>query len=590
MWNDMNRISFLTFQLLASLLLVSCATDSARERPAPIASIDDAFAEIGAGSENTAAVPVADENIAAALLPPINLDLPGNAAVDAEPRFDIKVNRAQVKQFFMGLVEGTPYNMVVHPKVSGRITLDLKNVTVPEVMDVVRSVYGYDFEKTKTGYQVFPNTLGTRVFSVNYLDIKRKGKSQMRISSGQVTESPNVGRGASGGYQGGSYQGGGFSNSGSSGFGNRNRSLVSGSEIETSSESTFWKELQKTIKLLLGNKEGRSVVVSPQSGIVVARGMPGELRMVEKFLNRTQDVIQRQVIIEAKIVEVELSDAFQAGINWSALKATANNSFQLSQVGGGSIFGGTGVTSNAGNSGDLNPASLSQVVGSTTTALGGVFSMALNIGNNFSAFIELLQTQGDVQVLSSPKVSTINNQKAVIKVGQDEFFITDVQSNTNIATGTSSTNSNVELTPFFSGVALDVIPQISSDNEIILHIHPSVSKVTEKVKDIGLSSTTSLSVPLAISTIRESDSIIRAKDGQVVVIGGLMQDAIKDEDASVPFLSDLPLIGSLFKHVRKVKKKSELVILLKPIVVKNNDQWADAINRSQQRVKNIYGR
>ena len=574
----------LVYSLLLSILLSSCAVDQAQKRRLPTAAIDNAYSEARAAPENT---PVSDKNIADALLPAINLELPASVAADTEPRFDLKVNRAQAKQFFMGLVQGTPYNMVVHPKVKGRITLDLKNVTLPEVMDIVRNVYGYDFEKTKIGYQVFPNTLSTRVFSVNYLDIKRKGKSQMRISSGQVTESPGVGRGRSGG---GSYQGGGFNNSGSSATGSRNRSLVSGSEIETSSESTFWKELQKTIKVLLGNKAGRRVVVSPQSGIVVARGMPGELHMVEKFLSKTQTVVQRQVIIEAKIVEVELSDAFQAGINWSALKTTANSRFQASQVGGGSIFGGTGVTSTAGNAGDLNPANLSQLVGSTTTALGGIFSIALNISNDFSAFIELLQTQGDVQVLSSPKVSTINNQKAVIKVGHDEFFITNVQSNTNIATGTSSTNSNVELTPFFSGVALDVTPQISGDNEIILHVHPSVSKVTEKVKDIGLSNTTSLSVPLAISTIRESDSIIRAKNGQVVVIGGLMQDSLKDEDASVPFLSDLPLIGSLFKHVRKVKKKSELVILLKPIVVQDNSQWADAINRSQQRVNNIYGR
>ncbi len=583
----MNRTRSLVYSLLVSLLLSSCAVDQAQKRRLPTAAIDNAYSEASATPEHTQATSVSDKNIADALLPAISLNLPANVAADTEPRFDLKVNRAHVKQFFMGLVQGTPYNMVVHPKVKGRITLDLKNVTVPEVMDIVRSVYGYDFEKTKTGYQVFPNTLSTRVFSVNYLDIKRRGKSQMRISSGQVTESPNVGRGRSGG---GSYQGGGFNNSGSSAASSSNRSLVSGSEIETSSESTFWEELQKTIKVLLGNKEGRSVVVSPQSGIVVVRGMPGELRMVKKFLSKTQSVVQRQVIIEAKIVEVELNDAFQAGINWSALKATANSSFQASQVGGGSIFGGTGVTSNAGNAGDLNPANLSQLVGSTTTALGGMFSIALNISNDFSAFIELLQTQGDVQVLSSPKVSTINNQKAVIKVGHDEFFITNVQSNTNIATGTSSTNSNVELTPFFSGVALDVTPQISADNEIILHVHPSVSKVTEKVKDIGLSNTTSLSVPLAISTIRESDSIIRAKNGQVVVIGGLMQDSLKDEDASVPFLSDLPLIGSLFKHVRKVKKKSELVILLKPIVVQDNSQWADAINRSQQRVNDIYGR
>ncbi len=578
------------YSILAGVLLGGCASSEPPTRPRPMAVIDEALAKARADSESqlgsgAAPAPLSEQHVADALLPAINLDLPDNVTADSEPRFDIKVNRARVKQFFMGLVEGTPYNMIVHPKVKGRITLDLKNVTVPEVMETVRSVYGYDYEKTPTGFEVFPNTLSTRVFSVNYLDVKRKGKSQMRISSGQVTESPNVGRGVSGSYQGGSFSGSSTVPSGS-----RGRAMVSGSEIETRSESTFWKELQKTIEVLIGGKEGRSVVVSPQSGIVVVRGMPGELRMVEKFLNQTQNVMQRQVIIEAKIIEVELSDAFQAGINWSALKTTARNRFQLNQVGGGSVFDGTGLASTAGNTGDLNPDSLSQVTGSTTEALGGIFSIALNIGSDFAAFLELLQTQGDVQVLSSPKVSTINNQKAVIKVGQDEFFITDVQSNTNIATGTSSTTSNVELTPFFTGVALDVIPQISGDNEIILHIHPSVSKVTEKTKDIGIASGTSLSVPLAISTIRESDSIIRARSGQVVVLGGLMQDAIKDEDASVPFLSDLPLIGSLFKHVRKVKKKSELVILLKPVVVKGNAQWAQAVQQSRQRIDSIYGR
>ena len=578
------------YSILVGVLLGGCASSEPPMRPRPVAVIDEALAKARADSESqlgsgAAPAPLSEQHVADALLPAINLDLPDNVTADSEPRFDIKVNRARVKQFFMGLVEGTPYNMIVHPKVKGRITLDLKNVTVPEVMETVRSVYGYDYEKTPTGFEVFPNTLSTRVFSVNYLDVKRKGKSQMRISSGQVTESPNVGRGVSGSYQGGSFSGSSTVPSGS-----RGRAMVSGSEIETRSESTFWKELQKTIEVLIGGKEGRSVVVSPQSGIVVVRGMPGELRMVEKFLNQTQNVMQRQVIIEAKIIEVELSDAFQAGINWSALKTTARNRFQLNQVGGGSVFDGTGLASTAGNTGDLNPDSLSQVTGSTTEALGGIFSIALNIGSDFAAFLELLQTQGDVQVLSSPKVSTINNQKAVIKVGQDEFFITDVQSNTNIATGTSSTTSNVELTPFFTGVALDVIPQISGDNEIILHIHPSVSKVTEKTKDIGIASGTSLSVPLAISTIRESDSIIRAKSGQVVVLGGLMQDAIKDEDASVPFLSDLPLIGSLFKHVRKVKKKSELVILLKPVVVKGNAQWAQAVQQSRQRIDSIYGR
>ncbi|MCW9024828.1 MAG: pilus (MSHA type) biogenesis protein MshL [Gammaproteobacteria bacterium] len=556
-------------------LLTSCATDKERKSNT-MSSITDAFEE---SSQRQAEAPTED-NVADALLPPISLELPGDTQIDVEPRFDIKVNRALAKQFFMGLVEGTAHNMVVHPSVKGRITLDLKNVSVPEVMDVVRSVYGYDFEQTKSGYQVFPNEMSTRIFKVNYLDIKRKGSSQMRISSGQVTEA-NLNQSGSSSSQ---------LNTGNSQIsGTGNRSSVSGSRIETSSDSSFWKELHLTLQTILGNREGRSVVVSPQSGIVVIRAMPGELRTIEKFLATTQNIIERQVILEAKIVEVELSENFQAGINWSALKTTPNSSVLASQTGGGSIFDGTGSSVIDGNTGDLNPSSLSQITGSAASAFGGVFSLALNIRNDFTAFLELLKTQGDVQVLSSPKVSTINNQKAVIKVGKDEFFITDVESDTNIATGASTTTSNVELTPFFSGVALDVIPQISEDGDIILHIHPSVSTVTEKVKNIGLSSSSTLSVPLAISTIRESDSIIKAKNGQVVVIGGLMQDSISEEDASVPVLGDLPLIGALFRHSKEVKKKSELVILLKPIVVDNDIQWSDAVQKSQQRINMLYG-
>ena len=285
---------------------------------------------------------------------------------------------------------------------------------------------------------------------------------------------------------------------------------------------------------------------------------------------------------------MELNDKFQSGINWSALQNTTNDNYLVNQTGGGSIFsGGTGLTGTAGNTGNLNPASLTQIDGSAASAFGGVFSLALNVGNDFAAFIELLKSQGDVQVLSSPKVSTLNNQKAVIKVGQDEFFITDLESNTDITTGTSSTQSNVELTPFFTGVALDVIPQISEAGDIILHVHPSVSNVVEKTKNISTSTTSTFSVPLAVSTIRESDSIIRATNGQVVVIGGLMQDSVSDEGASVPLLGDLPLIGGLFRHTREVKRKSELVILLKPIIVDSPDTWANEVRSARQRIKNL---
>lgn len=548
------------------MLLTACASapSEVRDISALDEMINNAFKNDEATTATAREQTATEDDIASALLPDINLSAPGAGSIDVEPRFDIKVHRAKVRQFFMGLVADSNYNMILHPKVKGRITLDLKNVNVENVMEVVRDVYGYDFEKTKTGYSVFPNTMNTRIFSVNYLNVNRSGGSKMSVSSGQVTESV----------------------SGSGATASTTQS-VSGSSIDTESKSDFWAELKESLTALVGNKEGRNVVVSPQSGMVVVRAMPHELRAVEKYINKTQSFVQRQVIIEAKILEVELNDRFQTGINWASLQNSGSSSTLLGQTGGGSIFDGSGVTGIAGNSGVLDPSSFAQITGTAASAFGGMFSAAINVGADFTAFIELLKTQGDVQVLSSPQVSTVNNQKAVIKVGKDEFFITDVESNTSTTTATASTQSNVELTPFFSGVALDVIPQISESGEIILHVHPTVSTVTEKTKNINVSSGTALSVPLAISSIRESDSIIRAKSGQVVVIGGLMQNSIEQEESSVPLLGDIPLLGALFRHTKDISKKSELVILLKPIVVDSDKKMNEYVRRAKSRFKNM---
>lgn len=551
---------------VACLLLSACAAQHGKEDKKISAldqMIDDAFQNDQSKISNLEQATTESE-IASALLPDINLSAPGAGSIDVEPRFDLKVNKAKIRQFFMGLIEDSSHNMVLHPKVNGRITLDLKNVNVEDVMEVVRDVYGYDYEKTKTGYSVFPNTMRTRIFTMNYLNVNRSGSSNMSVSSGQVTEST----------------------SGSGDSTNKSQS-ISGSNLNTESKSDFWTELKNSLSALVGNKDGRNVVVSPQSGMVVVRAMPHELRAIEKYINKTQSFVQRQVIIEAKILEVELNDRFQTGINWSQLATSGNNSALAGQVGGGSIFGGSGVTGLAGNSGNLNPSALSQITGTAASAFGGVFSLALNAGSDFSAFIEVLKTQGDVQVLSSPQISTVNNQKAVIKVGTDEFFITDVDSDTTTTTGTASTQSNVELTPFFSGVALDVIPQISENGEIILHIHPTVSSVSEQTKNISVNTGSSLSVPLAVSSIRESDSIIRAKSGQVVIIGGLMQNSVENQVSKIPLLGDIPLLGALFRHTQEITKKSELVILLKPIVMDTDEKMNEYVRSMKSRFNKI---
>jgi MSHA biogenesis protein MshL len=488
----------------------------------------------------------------------------------SQPRFDLTVENGPVREVLMSLVNGTRQNMIVHPSVQGNISLSLKSVTVEDVLQALRSVYGYEYRRTAIGYEVLASAMQTRLFKVDYLNVKRSGESQVRVSSGQLTEKKSNGNNNTT-----------ITNQQNSDKSKSGQSL-SGSEVNTRSVSDFWEDLNATLQAMVGEQDGRSVVVNSQTGIVVVRAMTSELRNVEDYLNAIQGTIQRQVILEAKIVEVELSEGFQAGINWAAFVRSGSNAANIGQVGGGSVFSGDEVSEIAGT--QFNLANLSGQEGLTSSAFGGVLTMAIAT-QDFTAFIEALQKQGDVHVLSSPRVSTVNNQKAVIKVGTDEFFVTGIETDTTQANNNFNTSINVELTPFFSGVALDVIPQINASGEVTLHIHPSVSEVKEKTKQIQVSSGDEgiLKVPLALSTIRESDSIIRAQSGQVVVIGGLMQTVVQDNEAGVPYLSQVPILGGLFRHRKQVSVKSELVILLRPIIVEDHGIWDEYMDYTRSR-------
>jgi len=346
----------------------------------------------------------------------------------------------------------------------------------------------------------------------------------------------------------------------------------------------FWKDLEDSLKLIIGEENGRKVITNPLSGTVLIRAMPRELLNVEEFLNTVQESVERQVIIEAKILEVELNDRFQTGVNWNALIDFGGNyQTKIGQVGGGTIFD-NGVSELASTILPLNNLGLTNGAG----AFGGVFALQAHLGD-FNTLIELLKTQGDVQVLSSPRVSTLNNQKAIIKVGTDEYFVTDLDVNTDVAVGVNNQSADVTLTPFFSGVALDVTPQIDEDDNITLHVHPAISSVEADNKDIGISTgeNGNFNVPLAKSTIRESDTIVRARNAQVIVIGGLMQELTTDDVASTPFFGDLPVIGYMFRHTRQISKKTELVILLRPVIVENNRAWANQIQQTSQQFRDL---
>jgi MSHA biogenesis protein MshL len=357
-------------------------------------------------------------------------------------------------------------------------------------------------------------------------------------------------------------------------------SAPSGSSIDTSSETNFWHDLEISLKQIVGNQAGHSVVVNAQAGVVIVHAFPPELHQVARYLERIQSSLTRQVIIDAKILEIDLNDQFQSGIDWNLFGKVAFGN------------GGVGQTSNATAFPNTNIQPLDTLVVANGTSTGNNNAIfTLNINGDFGALINLLQTQGNVQVLSSPRISTINNQKAIIKVGQDEFFVTGVTTN-NIVTGSATVPSqSVSLTPFFSGVTLDVTPQISSDNSIILHIHPSVSLVVDQTKNIvlgnggtGTAASNTFTLPLALSTIRESDNIVRAKNGQTVVIGGLMQNTMTEEVAAVPIVSKLPGIGPFFRRTQQISKKTELVLLLRPIIVDKpaEHKYMEGVNHTIQ--------
>jgi len=512
--------------------------------------------------ETPSAKPPAD--VTKALLPPLEIPLPQGAAPALESRFDLSVSNAPARQVFLGLVEGSKYSVVVHSDVRGTLSLNLKEVTVPEAFESIRRVYGYEYKREGNRFLILGREMQTRLFNVNYLNLVRKGKSDTRVSATGLSSTGHT-----------------------TGATTTTSTSQSGVQVATESQSDFWKDLQSTLTALVGTDGGRKVIVNTQTGIVAVRAMPDDLRMVEEYLGATHAPVKRQVVPEAKIIEVELNDSFQAGINW----ARVHNGYTIGQTGGGTALDGTGKASGVseitGNTGNLNPTTgvFSAISGTNASAFGGIFSIAAKT-ENFAAFLELLKSQGEVQVLSSPRVSTVNNQKAVIKIGTDEFFVTKQDITQSGVIGGQPTVTT-DLAPFFSGIALDVTPQIDENGNINLHIHPSVSDVSSKDITVAVTGVTTQQLSTAKSSVQESDNIVRATSGQIIVIGGLMKEGSTDENASVPLLGDIPILGNLFKHKKVTRIKKELVILLKPTVMTLDQDWNDAVSATQERIRKI---
>lgn len=472
-----------------------------------------------------------------------------------ERRIDISARDVDARIFFASLINDSDYSVAIHPGVDGEITLSLKQVTLAETISVIEDMYGYEIKQKGNVYHIYPAGMRIASFTLDYLFINRVGASRTSVLSGNLTDDDEDedSDGSS------SDSSGSSSSAGSSEFsGEYSASGSDGTQISTVTSTNYWAYLESKIKTLLETKKGRDVIVSPMTGVVTVRAYPNEIRVVREFLEKETDHLTRQVILEMQLIEVTLSDEYQQGVNWSSLADSTSDV----------LFNTTHQ--------------LADSVIKNTIGGGGALTFS---NSNFSAVLSLLDTQGDVNVLSKPRITAMNNQKAIIKVGGDEYFVTDFSTTTTTGTTTTSTPT-IELTPFFSGISVDVTPKINDDDTVLLHIHPAIVDIEEETKTITYSDG-SLALPVAKSEVRESDTVVKASSGDVIVIGGLMKTTEEDLVAKVPFLGDIPWLGEAFTNRQKVNNKTELVILVKPQIVKK-DTWKQEIQKSADIIDKWY--
>ena len=517
-----------------------------------------------------------------------------------EERFNVAASQQEAMTFFNSLVAGTEFGVVVNPDVEGQISINMANVTIPEVMTAIQETYGYNITRQGTTFRIQPPGLETRIFSIDYLNVSRSGSSSASVSSGGGSGGVGggLGRGVgglgsgglgglgglgSGGLGGLGGLGGGLNGAGLGGLGGLGGGVGGGGgsgQVTTQTTTDFWADITSTLRALVGlggssssrssgssnfnnnigsgllgglggrfgggpqasadvsDESGRRVVVQPQVGLVMVTASPEELEQVENYIKTAQNILSREVTIQVQFLEVVLNKGFQSAIDFDT-------------------FGPGGAT------GTDNEVTGEFSAGDEQTAIDGI-SNPLTIVTNFTDFdavFRILESRGTTQVLSSPSLKVLNNQKAVFQDGDQEYFQTSVGSNV-VNTGNSVTESTAnDLEQFFSGISMDITPQISAEGKITLHVHPTITTVNEQNKSID-----GQQVPLARTSVRELDSVISARNGRIVILGGLAYERAVDNTAGIPLANDIPIVGAAFDQRRRTTVKSEFIILLRPII------------------------
>ena len=436
-----------------------------------------------------------------------------------------------IKDILLLLVRDTRLSVIPDPSLDQAFIGDIKNVTIREALDLMLEPLDLDYSIRGQVIRVFPRELETRFYSIDYVITQRSGSRSIAGTTG--AGGSNLGLGGTG--QSSLVAGsGGIAGTGGSG----SASGGSTSQVSGTDSPNLYVDLAEGVRTLL-SAEGR-MNLDRTAALLQVTDRSSRLARVEQYLEAVMLRVTRQVQIEAKVIEVELRDEFSAGINWRA------------------VLGG--LTNNATASQTLAPAT------------NGGFTLALNVGD-FSALLNAFAAQGKVNVLSSPRITAMNNEPAVMRIGtQDVFFTTTTQVDPQSGQIVQSTVTPQSLT---EGVVLSVTPQISADGIVHMNINPSITERT------GVA-TSRLGDQVPIVSVRETDTLVRVRQGETIVIAGMMQDRAGVETSKVPIIGDVPIVGNLFKRTEKTRRKTDLVILLTPTILGPGETTATTAREIQR--------
>ncbi|MYM75634.1 pilus (MSHA type) biogenesis protein MshL [Duganella sp. FT134W] len=580
----MKKFSSPLAPVVCSVLLSACASHSIPNSPLHITEAPPAAGTIPEPVQQSVALP------------------PPKPAAKVET-FSVTVHKVPVQSLLFALARDAGMNVDVHPGIEGTVTLNALNQTLPQLLSRIQRQVDMRYEINGTTLTVLPDTPEWRNYKVDYVNIARSTTSSVNIAT-QISTSGSGGGSGNGG--GNAIQQAVQNNTQQQQFGangqplqqqNNNAQQGNGSNNSTTSvtnrsDNNFWYNLERNIRDMLrssnlndnpvdplagqqqggpgiaqmpqqlngpggtgeqdaGNRSRNSVIVNPEGGLIAVRATARQHEKIAQFLDVVLGAAKRQVLIEATIIEVKLSDSYQQGIDW---KSVGRGGLTLKQQQVGTTTLPSGVQTN------VSPGVFLLNYTNPTSRLGDI-----------AATIQLLESFGKVKVLSSPKISVLNNQTALLKVVDNNVFfsikVTPAVLNSSGGVSTPAVyESTLQTVPV--GFVMSVTPQISDNDEVTLNVRPTITRVVDHVKDPN-PALVNVASQIPVIQAREMESIMRVNSGQVAVMGGLMQDSVDNAKDGIPGLSSLPLVGNLFSYRNENSTKTELVIFMRPVVIKD---------------------